>query len=332
MIFLFAFIGGLLLNFLPCVLPVLALKAARGPWYVAGMMSIFMLLATLNVVLGLAWGEQFNSQPFAIAMTGLVFVMGLSFLGVWELPSFGFRGDVGSFGKGALATLLATPCSGPLLGPVFGATLGQHPITVYAIFACVGAGMALPYVLPIPLPKPGAWMVEFKQLGGWLLMGTTIWLLRAIDDHLLFPTLWTLLTLAAGCMFFNTRRLLAVLLTANAIAGIFLAAPSNTLPWQPYSPAAMSEARDKTVMVQFTAKWCLTCQINEAVLNTTPVLRAVARHGVVPLRAEMNNESAVLLRSLGYNSVPVLAIFHPGRAPIVLPDLISSDQVVEALR
>jgi suppressor for copper-sensitivity B len=337
MIFLLAFIGGLLLNLMPCVLPVLALKATSlhddYRWYVAGMMSVFGVLATLSVALGLAWGEQFNYQWFSIALTGLVFAMGLSFLGVWELPQPGIRqGEVGSFGRGVLTTLLATPCSGPFLGPVFGATLGQHPATVYTIFACVGAGMSAPYLaMPLTrrlLPKPGAWMVTLRQVAGFALIGTSIWLLRSVSDRWLFPTLIALLGVGVGCW---SRRKSGWVVAAAVAWAAFYTAPSDILPWQPYSAVRMTEARaeGRPVMVEFTAKWCLTCQLNEAILNTAAIKRAVERDNVACLRAEMNDETAALLRSLGYNSVPVLAIY--GNKTIVLPDLISKQQVLDAL-
>ena len=338
MIFLLAFLGGFILNFMPCILPVVALKLMAindsHRWYIAGIMSVFMALATLSVGLGLAWGEHFSSQPFMIGLTCTVFLMGLSYLGIWEVPTLGMRiGEVGSFGKGVVSTILGTTCSGPFLGPVFGATLRQNPVTVYAIFACIGAGMSLPYLAsPLMrrvLPKPGTWMVTFKQIAGFTLVATSLWLLHSVDDKWLFPTLITMLGLGFGAWLFKWERLIGAL-TATAIGAVaFAATPTETIPWQPYNPYLVES--DKIVMIEFTAKWCITCQVNEATLNSASVRRAVARHGVVPLRAEMPVGSQ-LLKSLGFNSVPVLAIFKPGQKPIVLPDLISANQVVEALR
>src|SRR5690349_10252626 len=144
MIYLFAFLGGLILNFMPCVLPVLGLKLLSKPsWsYVAGIMSVFMALATLCSAFGFAWGAQFNHPAFSIGLVGVVFAFALSLFGVWDIPA-SWSGDVsGPFWKGVLATVLATPCSGPLLGSVFAFALGASPLTVYSLFAAVGLGMS----------------------------------------------------------------------------------------------------------------------------------------------------------------------------------------------
>lgn len=185
-----AFLGGILLNLMPCVLPVISLKLlafldqageSRGRvlmlnvWYSLGLFSVFMVLALLAASAGLAWGEQFTLPWFKVTMIGLVFVMALSFLGVWEIPIPGFigrgkagelqtkEGVGGAFFKGVFATILATPCSGPFLGSTFGYLLTQPPYVAYGIFGAVGLGMASPYLVvgAFPslirhLPKPGA--------------------------------------------------------------------------------------------------------------------------------------------------------------------------------
>ncbi|MCD4726623.1 MAG: hypothetical protein K8R46_03105, partial [Pirellulales bacterium] len=176
----FAFIGGLILNIMPCVLPVISLKLlafmqqagesrgrvfALNVWYSIGLISVFMVLAALAATAGLAWGEQFTLSWFKVAMTAFVFVMALSFLGVWDIPIPGFvgagkagqlqtrEGPAGAFFKGVFTTILATPCSGPFLGPVFGYLLGKPPFLVYGIFAAVGLGMASPYLVIGAFPK-----------------------------------------------------------------------------------------------------------------------------------------------------------------------------------
>lgn len=340
-IYLMAFAGGLILNCLPCILPTLGLKAAAAHkdirWFAAGMMTVFVLLGALAATIGYAWGDHLQSQPIVIGMVAVVFACGLSYLGVWEPPALGFRDQYGAFGSGVLAMLLGSSCSGPMLGPVFGVAMSQPPFTAFSLFIAVGCGMVSPY-LALPwiknwLPKPGEWMLGFKKFGGWLLMGTTIWLLRSVDDNLMTPTLITLMVVAAACVAFNTEYRRWTLINAVlAIFAIFLATPSSKIEWRDYTPALLDES--KIVMVEFTARYCLTCQLNEAILNTDPVAKVVNRRGVVALRAELSGEGAAanLLRSLGYNSVPVLAIYHPGRRPIVLPDLISQNQVIEALQ
>ena len=197
----FAFLGGFILNFMPCVLPVLGLKIlafvqqageSRGRvfmlnvWYSIGLISVFMVLAALAAGVGLAagerygWGEQFTDVTFKITMTALVFVMALSFLGVWEIPIPGFvgtgrasdlqnkEGPTGAFCKGVFTTILATPCSGPFLGPVFGYVLKQPPYMAYCIFGAVGLGMASPYLLIGAFPVAGPVPAQAGRVDGYL--------------------------------------------------------------------------------------------------------------------------------------------------------------------
>ncbi|MEO8493973.1 MAG: cytochrome c biogenesis protein CcdA [Planctomycetota bacterium] len=221
-VLMMAFAAGFILNFMPCVLPVIGLKVmafvqqagdsrARSfmlnVWYSLGLMSVFLILATLSVFLGLGWGEQFSSVTFNVILTSVVFAFALSFLGVWEIPIPGFvgsgkvgdlatkEGASGAFFKGALTTVLATPCSGPLLGPALTWAVSQTPAVAYAGFACVGLGMASPYLLigAFPelvsfLPKPGAWMDTFKHLMGFVLLGTVIFLLTFVPIPFVVPT------------------------------------------------------------------------------------------------------------------------------------------------
>ena len=189
----FAFLGGLILNLMPCVLPVISLKIlafleqageSRGRvfllnvWYSAGLLSVFMVLAALAATAGFAWGEQFTLTWFKVAMTAVVFAMALSFLGVWEIPIPGFvgagragqlqtkEGPSGAFFKGVFATILATPCSGPFLGPVFGYLLKQPPYMAYWIFGAVGLGMASPYLTDRRLPQADPFPPQAGRMDG----------------------------------------------------------------------------------------------------------------------------------------------------------------------
>lgn len=333
MIYLAAFFGGMLLNLMPCVLPVLGLKLSKpSPHFVLGLLTVFAALATLSTTLGLTWGSQFNYPWFNAAMAGVVFAFALSLFGLWEMPArYSGSSKMGPFMKGILSTLLATPCSGPLLGSVFAFTLGQPSWVVYSVFMTVGLGMSTPYILAmmfrVPLPKPGAWMENLKVACGFLLMGTVIWLLTGVAERLLFPALVMLLLIGFVCW---TRRWWLV----PIIALPFLVIPSETLPWRPYSHAAFAEYEfdGRPMLIDFTAKLCLTCKTNEAfVLNTAAVKRAVERHGVVPLVADVADpECAEKLQALGYNSVPVIVIVKDGKVTI-LPDLVSKQQVLDAL-
>lgn len=228
-----AFLAGFLLNFMPCVLPVIGLKIlsfvhqagehrARvfvlNVWYSIGLLSVFLILATLAVFAGLGWGQQFSNEVFNIVLTAVVFAFALSFLGVWEIPIPGFvgssaasdltnrEGAVGALLKGALTTVLATPCSGPLLVPALAWAVKQPAPLTYATFGMVGLGMAAPYLVigAFPrligfLPKPGAWMDTFKHIMGFILLATVVWLLSFIPIPYVVPTVAFLMALWAGC-------------------------------------------------------------------------------------------------------------------------------------
>lgn len=293
----FAFVGGLLLNLMPCCLPVLALKAVSidedQHWFVIGMLSVFAVLGALAGLAGYGWGDQFNSNVFRYMMAVVVGVSGLAYIDRFEFPSFGFRTkNPGTFAKGVLAVLLGTACSGPLLGPVFAATLVQPPLVTFSIFLMIGLGMAFPFLLlaAIPhaktlIPKPGAWMVRFKQAMGWCMICVATWLLlpRTLDTS-----------------------------------------------WEQYSGAL---PMNQIVLVKFESEFCLTCLINDHVLKSEEVKAAIEQYGVKPLIADVGNEDAdQLLTSLGYTTVPMLAIYPAGGEPILLPDLISAEAVIEAVK
>jgi len=383
-----ALLGGLILNCMPCVLPVIGLKLLGfveqshqsrravfllNLWFTLGLLSVFMVLASLAVFLNLGWGEQFTKPWFTVGMSGLVFAMALSFLGVWEIPIPGFvgsgtagqmatqEGAAGAFAKGVFTTILATPCSGPFLGPLFGLLLRQPPAVIYAIFFCVGLGMASPYLLigAFPrlirfLPKPGVWMDTFKQSMGFVLLGTVVFLFMSIKQDYLVPTFALLVGIWLGCWWIGRTSLTAELwqkLSAWSIGGALAAAVGffaftylvpgeDVLQWQPFSRESLVQltSQGKTVFVDFTADWCLTCKTNERVaINTRAVRELVDQYQIVPLKADWTEESAEIkemLNLLGRNSIPVYAIFPAGRPnkPIVFSDLVSQSQVLEKLR
>jgi suppressor for copper-sensitivity B len=388
--------GGLILNLMPCVLPVLGLKlmsfaqsAGRDRaevfqtnlWYVAGLYAVFFVLATASVAanLGLggsnlAWGEQFTSTRFNIVMCSIVFAFALSFLGVWELPIPGFIGEkaghvqsqegpLGSFLKGVLSTVLATPCSGPFLGPVFGFTLSQPTIVTYAVFGAIATGMALPYLLvgffpgvARALPRPGAWMETLKEILGFVMLGTVVFLFTFLDRDYFTATLGLLFGIWAGCWWVGkaqervgsvglSRWLggAAVAAVIGAISLTFLGPVESIIRWEPFSRARLAELRreGRTVLVDFSADWCLTCKLNLATaIETRRVKAAIEANHVVPLLADWTEESdeiKLMLESLESKSIPVLAVFPAGEGgaadpdPIVLRDLLTESQVLDAL-
>jgi suppressor for copper-sensitivity B len=404
LILLMAVGGGLILNLMPCVLPVVGLKImsfasqagqdrgkvlALNLAYTLGILAVFWALAALAILstyswgqqwLGVegqvSWGQQFQFFGFRFPVTLFVFALALSFLGVWEIPLPGFvggkstqglqkkEGFAGAFFKGIFTTVLATPCSGPLLGAVFAYTLGKSALVIFAIFTAIGFGMALPYLLialfpPLIafLPKPGDWMDILKQLLGFLLLATVVFLFSFFPDEERVPVFMSLIGVWFGCWLIGlvpnwhelSKRLMAWGSGLTAAAAVcYLAfsfgssgnSANEVVSWEPYNEARLTELRNqgRTVLIDFTAKWCLTCQVNYKVaLNTQPTGELVDELGAVAMLADWTNHNEEIrkkLQELDSNSIPVLAIY-PGKdpeKPIVLRDLVSQGDVLEALR
>jgi len=389
-------VGGLILNLMPCVLPVLGLKLmsfaqqsgrARQEifqlnlWYCAGLYAVFFVLATASVAanLGLAgnnlaWGEQFTSSGFNITMSAIVFSFALSFLGVWELPIPGFigstagkvqtqEGPTGSFLKGVLSTVLATPCSGPFLGPVFGFTLTQSTGVTYAVFASIATGMALPYLIVgiFPslvrfVPKPGPWMETLKEVLGFVMLGTVVFLFTFLDNDYFVPTFALLVAIWAGCWwvgrtqknrgmagFIQWIQAAVISGTLGTAAFTYLGPVDSLIEWEPFSKRQLSQLREQgeTVMVDFSADWCLTCKYNLNFAIETPKVRnALQARKIIPMLADWTDgspEIKAMLESLNSKSIPVLAFFppttqdSPNASPIVLRDLVTETQVLTAI-
>lgn len=302
---LYAFIGGLILNVMPCVLPVIAIKVLSfvqqagedrrqilvlNATYSLGVIFVFLLLASMAVFFKWGWGGLFERSEFSIGITAFVFVMALSLLGVFEIPIPGFvgsaagtqqkEGPTGAFLTGVFATILATPCTGPFMGTALAWSVKQDAASVYMVWGMMGVGMALPYMLfgLFPgmvryLPQPGNWMVTFKQICGFILLGTVVFLLYGLSDRFVVPTLVLLLGLGLGLWMIGNLynmaspkswririRVLALVLT-GLIASLawYMATATNHLNWKPYSEEALAEAlsgpEPNIVMVDFTADW-----------------------------------------------------------------------------
>lgn len=383
----FGLLGGLILNLMPCVLPVIGLKImsfvqhgghSRGTifmlnlWFAIGLLSVFFVLATAAAFANLGWGQQFTYTWFKVAMVVVVFAFALSFLGVWEVPIPGFaqtstssklqhqEGPAGAFFKGIFTTLLATPCSGPFLGPVFAFTLAQPPLATYIIFGSVGLGMASPYLVvgAFPalvrwLPKPGGWMDTVKQLMGFVLLGTVVYLFSTINAAYFIPTLSLVIGVWLACWIIGrvpiyedfqkqARQWAIGLASAVAIGWFsfsFLGPQQHLYPWQPFSPEAIArlQTEGKTVMVDFTADWCLTCQWNfKRAINTRRVKELVEKNHIVAVLADWSDHNDMIkhqLTELSSNSIPLLAIYpasKPGEI-ILLRDAITQQQLLTAL-
>jgi suppressor for copper-sensitivity B len=387
-----ALLGGFILNFMPCVLPVIGLKlmsfvnqsgssharvVSLNLSFVGGILAVLLGLALLNIGFKLAgqafgWGEQFNRIEFQVALTVLLFAMSLSFLGLWEIPIPGFatsqqsgelmqrEGLSGAFYKGMLTTILATPCSGPFLGTLFGLTLTLSVWSILALFCLVGLGLGLPYLALCfwPgfvkwLPKPGAWMETLKELLAFPLLLTVVYFISVISPDYRIAVLVLLIAVWFSCWligrvpaYAEPRRRAAAWIMAGLVC-VFSGAASfsyfgpskHHLPWQQFSEVALAEhrAQGKVVMIEFTARWCLTCQYNMATAIDRPaVADIIEKNNVVPLLADWsdsNEEIAQKLRELDSNSIPLLAIYpaEPDSQPIILRDVITQAQLIEAL-
>jgi thiol:disulfide interchange protein DsbD len=394
---LFALLGGMILNVMPCVLPVIPLKVlafvqhAGGQRRVAfyhalvfsvGIVTLFVGLGAILALLrglggvDIAYGNQFQSPLFLIVMAVIVVTLGLSMLGVWTLDAPNIVYDVrtprsgygASFASGLLATLLATPCSAPFLGPVVGWAFTQSAGVMILMLLVVGVGMALPYLIlaAFPaalrfLPKTGAWTDLFKQFLGLVMIGVGVWLITRSPNPVYWKWGgWILLLGAAGCWAWalwsryatSTLRLYAGrgVLVVGILAGGFglwsagereaqAAQATSTHLWQPFSVKAMDQAlaSGRTVVVDWTADWCINCKFVEAtVLESPEVKMAFKQHNVLLLKADITrkNPPAEALRNLlGYRSIPLLAVFKPDQpdAPRILADYYSRQQVIDAL-
>jgi thiol:disulfide interchange protein len=391
----FALIGGLILNVMPCVLPVISLKifgfvseAGERPdkalklalAFSAGILGCFAILAatvTFFRAIGaqVGWGFQFQDYRFVLAIACLVFAFALNLFGVFELTvSARATGGLaklaagggygGAFFQGAFATILATPCTAPFLGTASAFAFTQPAWATFLIFFSIGIGMALPYLLLAVqpkwlryLPKPGEWMVRLKQLLGFLLLATLLWLswivgrLRGVDGMVELGGLLLIIGLLAwikGSFWTPMSSLRSRALAAISMVGVlviaigsyfFVTAPSE-LPWQAFSQQSLDNALQsgRPVFVDFTADWCITCKANERfALDTTPVREAFAQHQVVALRADWTHGDPAItqiLKEHGRAGVPMY-LFYPGgkdRPPVVLPELISSQTVLDAMK
>jgi thiol:disulfide interchange protein len=383
-----AFLGGLILNLMPCVFPVLFLKGlslvhsadeergrqrAHGLVYTAGIVVSFWAIVAALLILRaggreLGWGFQLQSPGFVAIVASLVFFLGLSLAGQFELglslTSAG--GDLaqkpgltGSFFTGVLATVVATPCMAPLMGAAVGFALAQAAWLTFVVFTALALGLALPYLLLTMqpqwtkfLPRPGAWMETLKQLVAVPLFGTAIWLVW-VYGQLYSPegvdrTVWLLsgfLVLAIAGWTLGKwpakwgSAIAAVVLIAIAIALPLRKPAVDALTWQPYTEANFAAARatGDPVFIDFTAAWCLSCQVNErAVLKSKDVEQALEKHHVQLLKADWTHYDDAITRQLaavGRSGVPTYVIYPPGKVSNadVLPELLTKSVVLTAI-
>jgi thiol:disulfide interchange protein/DsbC/DsbD-like thiol-disulfide interchange protein len=399
---LFGFIGGFILNLMPCVLPVISLKIfgfiqqagqsrqkifRSGIAFTIGIFAWFIALAVLLITLkgtgrDVTWGGfQFTNAYFVLALSVIVLVFALNLFGVFEvslpqsltrsLLSTSERKDLlGSFSQGVFATVLATPCTAPFLGTALGFAFTQSPAIILAIFIAIAAGMSAPYLLLSAqpawlrfLPKPGPWMLHLKQFMGFLLLATLLFLLYVLGAQRgVEGAIWAscfLLVISVACWMKGAfavptasaakRGLVLVLMVLLVIgSGAYfigdkfqsakIASADSELRggWQAFTPERLQTELDqgRTVFVDFTAAWCLTCKFNEAnVLESQDVRDAFQRHGIVKLKADWTNGDPVitkLLQHFGRPGVPLYVLYlGKNEEPIVFPELLTKGMLLE---
>ena len=397
---LLAFLGGVVLNAMPCVFPILSLKLLslagqahshrseqlyHGLAYTAGVLASFAVVGGALLALrtggqAVGWGFQLQSPIFVAVLAYLLFAMGLSLSGVVDLgASFagtggrlaGRSGLAGAFFTGALATVVATPCTAPFMGAALGYALIAPAAVAIGVFLALGLGLAAPYLVATfspgwqrVLPRPGAWMDFIKQLLAFPLYGTVAWLLWVLIQEVgpgeAFGALLGLVVVAFAVWIYGRTRLATPfgrslgtgLAAAGSAVAIFLAAsltatgggavPANAatqggLRYEPFSPQRLSvlEAEGKPVFVNLTASWCVTCLINERLaLDSEAVREAFAARGVVPLKGDwtsQNPEITEFLQQFGRSGVPLYLLYTGKGEPVMLPQLLTAASVLDAL-
>jgi thiol:disulfide interchange protein/DsbC/DsbD-like thiol-disulfide interchange protein len=375
---LLGLVGGLVLNLMPCVLPVLSIKVfalvqhrelmprkmrLQGIAYAAGVLASFAMIGSALIGLRAAgaeigWGFQLQSPVFVTLMIYLLFAVGLNLSGVFSIGSrmTGVGADLasregygGSFFTGALATLVATPCTAPFMAAAVGYAFTQPWYTSLAVLEAIGLGLALPYLFMAfspgarrLLPKPGIWMLRLKEVLAFPVYGTAVWLLYVLSELVgasaataalagLVLIAFAAWLYAAVCLSEGRWRNLGVAISTLAAVGAFAllslvddGGPSQAsrtlqgegIKWQPFSQSSLDALRSegKPVFIDFTAAWCITCKVNERIALADPaVVNAFANSGVVALKADWTRQDGAITRILEANGragVPLYLLYR----------------------
>jgi len=398
-----ALLGGLILNLMPCVFPILSIKILsfvqragedrrhilrHGFVFAAGVLVSFWVLAGLLIALRaggrqLGWGYQLQSPSFIILISVVLFLLSLSLLGVFEIGGnlIGVGGGKsgsgygGSFFTGILATIVATPCTAPFMGSALAYALTQTAVVSLLVFTALGLGMAAPYLILSAspkllrfLPRPGAWMETFRQFMAFPLLATLIWLTWVLGLQIgvdgLVRFLFGLLIFGMAAWVFGRWnqpirsfgvRVVARLVTVGLLgAGLYVASlgtgmvagavvPSvetdpESISWIEFNPDRLREEVDsgRSVFLDFTAAWCLTCKANEMIaFRSVEVSDAFRDRGILAMKADWttrNPEITEALARFGRTGVPLYVFFAgDGAEPVILPQIINPAIVLEAI-
>lgn len=384
------FLGGLILNLMPCVFPVIGIKILgfvqqagqdkrkiilHGLIFTVGVLISFWALSGILFAIRQAaggdefgWGYQLQIPWFVLSLMMLMFIMALNLCGVFEIgasaTSIGGnlqskQGLSGTFFSGFLATVVATPCSGPFLGPAIGAAIVLPSSQFFLAFTVMGLGLSLPYLvmsifpkLVDYLPRPGAWMETFKQGMSFLLFATAGYLLWVytglIDlDNMLRPV-FGLTAVALACWIYgrwntyaNPRpvRIYAICVALLfGVGGIYYSySIKKGIEWETWSQERVDELLDegKPVYVDFTAKWCLTCQVNKSNAYNEEVIQLMKERGVVALKADKTKPDPKIeakLEELKRTAIPVNVLYVPDKEPIITPEFLTSGYMLDLIR
>jgi thiol:disulfide interchange protein DsbD len=394
-----AFVGGLILNLMPCVFPVLSLKVIgfathrdtkstlrhEAVAFAGGVVLTFVALGLVLAALHAAgeqigWGFQLQSPAMVTALAALFFVLALNLSGVFEFGQLAPSAvtnwtaknrTLDAFGSGVLAVIVASPCTAPFMGAALGFAMAGPATIVLVVFVVLGLGMALPYVLLAwfpgwrrRLPRPGPWLERMKEVLAFPLYATVIWLVWVLgaqrDNDAVVRLLLSLLGIGFALWAWRVVRtggarawrLAGVVALLGAILVAWPLLATNAEPaakitasappvangeWAPFTPAHVADltAAGRPVFVDFTAAWCVTCQVNKRlVLNTDDVRAAFARRNVALVRADWTRRDPAItqaLAGLGRNGVPVYVLYRPGKTPLLLPEVLQQQAVLDAL-